>query len=298
MIRALRRAAAAHVVLIAVVLLASVGVALGAVFVGFTGETQNASTFAGGWIGAPTSLAAPTPSGYDAQLAWTPGTHGPVTGQQLWGVDRGSTSNCTGAVYALLNTMAGASTSTYPKSNTSSVNGHWLCYQMLSTSASAWTASSNFSAVQLGLVAKTVAIANGGGTNSSGKLTANDTITVTFNQPILASSLPVGPIICTGTSATLIIIGDTSATNCSGTTDPYSVGVINGITVSGNKNKIDANVSVSGATLTITLAQNGTTATGTGTFTPAATILSAATTDQAQACTTASTCTPTSTGSF
>lgn len=296
MIRALRRAAAAHAVVIGVVLVAAVGVAVGAVFVGFTGETQNAATFAGGWIGPPTSLATPTPSGYDAQLAWTPGTHGPVTGQQLWGFDNGGTASCTGVTYSLLNTMSSASTSAYTKANTSSVNGHWLCYQMVSTSASSWTASASFAPVQLGLVAKTVAIANGAG--NSNKITNGDTITITFNQNVLASSIPSSPVVCTGTTATRIIIGDTAGNNCSASTDPYTIGVIDGITVSGPRQKLNATAAVSGAVVTITIGQNGQNAAGTGVLTPAATILSAATTDQAQACTTASTCTPTASGGF
>jgi hypothetical protein len=275
----------------AVALLVTAGAAVAA-RIGFTGETNSTNTVANGWIGPPTALASPTPSGYDAQLAWTPGTHGPVTGQQLWGVDNGTTSNCTGVTYSLLNTMASAATATFTKANTSAVNGHWLCYQMVSTSASSWTSSANFAATQLGLVATSVSIANSG---TSGKITTGDTITITFNQPVLASSVPTSLVVCTGTSATVIFVGDTS--NCTNTSDGYSVGVINGITVSGGKQKLNSSAVVSGSTVTVTIGQNGQNASGTGTFTPATGVQSQASTDRANACT-ASNCQPTTSGSF
>src|ERR1700690_3378569 len=86
----------------------------------FNGETKNAgSGFAGGWVGAP-SAASASALGYDMSLAWTVGTHGPVTGQQLYGVDNGTTSlssNCTGAAYSLLTTLASASTAAYTDSS-------------------------------------------------------------------------------------------------------------------------------------------------------------------------------------
>lgn len=278
-------------VVAAVALFVAAGVAVAA-RIGFTGETSSTNTVAHGWIGPPTALQAPTPSGYDAVLSWTPGTHGPVTGQQLWGFDNGTTSNCTGVTYATLNAMPSATTNSYTKANTSTVNGHWLCYQMVSTSASSWTSSADFTPVQLGLVATSVAIANSG---TSGKITTGDTITITFNQPVLVSSVPTAPVVCTGTSATVIFIGDTS--NCTNTSDSYTIGVLSGITVSGGKQKLNSTASVSGSTVTVTIGQNGQNASGTGTFTAAAGIQSLAATDRAAACTAAN-CKPTSSGGF
>jgi hypothetical protein len=292
MITALRRAATSRIALVIALVLVSAGVAAAAST--FWGETQSSSTFAGGWIGPPTAPATPVPTGYNADLAWTPGTHGPVTGQQLWSFDNGTISTCTGVTYAFLATMASAATSSYTATNTSAVNGHWLCYRIVSTSASAWTSAANFAPTQLGLVAKTVAIASGG---QAGKMSSGDTITITFNQNVASSSVPASFVVCTGTSATLIIIADTHATNCNNTSDPYTIGVINGITVSGGKQKLNSSAVVSGATVTITIGQNGQNATGSGTFTPATSILSATLTNQASACVAAN-CLPTTTGSF
>lgn len=287
---ALRRATTTHVI-IAVAALAVAGIAVAA-RVGFTAETQAGATFAGGWIGPATSLAAPTPSGYDAGLSWSPGTHGPVTGQQVWALDNGTSSTCPSTGYTLAATMALASTNSYTVANNSSVNGHWLCYQLLSTSASSWTASANFAAAQLGLVANTVVITNSG---TSAKLTSGDKITITFNQNVLASSVPTSTAVCTGVVATQIYVGDTTCTN---TSDPITIGVLNGISVSGGKQKLTATASVSGAVVTVTIGQNGqNTSAAPTSFVPASTILSAATTDQATACV-ATNCQPVPTGGF
>jgi hypothetical protein len=286
-----RRAGRRVALVAAVALLVTAGGAVAA-RIGFTGETNSTNTVANGWIGPASGLSV-TPSGYDAQLAWTPGTHGPVTGQTLYGVDNGTTSSCTGVTYALMNTMASATTAAFTKSNTSTVNGHWLCYQMQSTSASSWTSTANFPATQLGLVATSVAIANG--TGAPGTMDSGDTITITFNQNVLASSVSTNPQICTGLSATVIFIGDT--TGCKTTGDAYSIGVINGITVTGNKAKFNATAAVSGNQIVVTLAGSSGNTSGSGTFTPAAGIQSLAATDRANACT-APNCRPTTSGGF
>src|SRR5215470_3769824 len=122
---ALRRAVGASVVLIASALLFGNGV-LGTTLALFNGETtNNDSAFAGGWIGAAT-VQTPTPSGYDIKLAWTAGTHGPVTGQQIQGVNNTTSSNCTGAAYALLTggTLSATAT-TFTHTNVgSTINGN------------------------------------------------------------------------------------------------------------------------------------------------------------------------------
>jgi len=75
------------------VLFAAGAVAVGSTLASFSAETDNnTSTFAGGWIGTASSLAA-TPSGTDASLTWTPATHG-LNGQALWKWDAGSGSSC------------------------------------------------------------------------------------------------------------------------------------------------------------------------------------------------------------
>jgi hypothetical protein len=106
-----------YVVIACAVLFAAGAVAVGSTFASFSAETDNStSTFPGGWIGPATS-AADAPSGYDASLTWTPGTHGPVTGQSLYWLDNGATSTCPASGYSLLATMANASTASYTASN-------------------------------------------------------------------------------------------------------------------------------------------------------------------------------------
>lgn len=294
--------------------------AVGGTYAVFVAEAGNqTSTFAGGWIGRPTGLGTPTPSGYDVQFAWTPATHG-LTGQQLWAYDNGAQTphTCSGATYTQLSTMASATTSSYTQSNTSTLRAHWLCYEMVSTSASTWTAAAQFSGLQIGLVANSITVTAGG--TLSGKISTGDVITIVFNQAPTgiatgSRSVCVNP----GANSNVVILGDTSG--CVSSSDANDVGVISGYTITGGggmgataaMNCNASNFSLSGSTLTITIGDtlgamgslgpcdsaNAATETGTGTYTPANTILSAATTDQAQICTGAANgCRPTVSGSF
>jgi hypothetical protein len=280
---------------------------LGSTLALFNGETQNAnSTFAGGWVGAP-SAATVTPSGYDTTFAWTPGTHGPVTGQQLFGVDNTTNSSCSGAGYAALATMASATTAAYTDANRGNAgnDGHWFCYELVSTSATVWTGLDPLPAVQLGLAANGLSIANVG---TTGRVNANDTITITFNQkPII----PTGNVnVCVVSTGGPIVIGDTTATGA--TTchagDAFDIGqlTLSGATLGTTVKYNMSSYTLSGAapwTMTLTLAGSGTTSTVTGTptwtFVPATSIKSTITTHQATICSTANaTCRPTSTNNF
>lgn len=304
--RALRWAGGSVVVLAFAALLLSTG-PLGDTFALFNGETQNAgSTFAGGWVGAPTTPTA-TASGYDVALAWTPGSHGPVTGQQLFGVDNTTNSNCTGAAYSLLATMASATTASYTDASRGTLanDGDWFCYELVSTSATVWTAATPLPAVQLGLVANGLAITNVG---TAGTVNANDKIAVTFNQrPILPSN---NGRVCVVAPSGPIILGDTSANGnqtCLAT-DAFNIGklTLTGATLGSTIKFTSMTFTLSTSapwTMTVTLAGTASTSTVTGTptwkFTPAATILSFVTTHQATICSTATTtCQPTSTNNF
>lgn len=305
--RALRSAGGAIVVLAVAALVLSTG-PIGNTLGLFNGETQNAgSTFAGGWIGAATAPATPTASGYDMSLAWTPGTHGPVTGQQLFGVDNTTSSNCTGAAYASLATMALATTASYTDASRGTLanDGDWFCYEMVSTSATVWTAATPFAAAQLGLVANGLSIANVG---TAGTINANDKITVTFNQkPIL----PASPTKVCVVAPSTIVIGDTTASgngsgNCAAG-DAFNIGKIalTGATL-GTTVKYPASTYTLSATapwtMVLTIVGGGTSAvtgTPTWTLTPAGSILSTITTHQATMCSAAkTTCQPTSTTNF
>jgi len=447
----------------AAVLVLTSGAIVGGTFASFTADTQqNTSTFAGGFVGAATGLSV-TPSGYDAQLAWTPGTHGPVTGQTLNFLDNGSSSSCPTTGYSLVANMASAGTSSYTASNPATttiaashnietpnllnaginnavtaivmknnasfaftsnfviqidseqmlvtaqggagnknwtvqrgyngttaashlanaavtqisvnvtsasgfpgtngytinidsenmtvnsgagtttwlvtrgansttkashasgamvtqvpdpVDGHYYCYQMVSTSATNWTATASFPATQMGLVATSITLANGG-SGTSGHVDTGDTITIVFNQA------PTG--ITTGSGTRDVCVVDTASpaaivlndsAGCHGSTDANDAGVISGLTLSGGGmgganaivNCNTSTVSLTGSTLTITVGGAGACAagsgtpvssSGSGTYTPASSILSSAVTDQAPVCTSATYgCLPTTTGNF
>ena len=297
---ALRRAAGAGAVLATAALLLGNGI-VGTTSALFNGETTNTgSAFAGGWVGAPTAGSV-NALGYDMSFAWTVGTHGPVTGQQLWGVNNGTSSNCTGAAYASLATMASAITATYTDASraTLATDGNWWCYELVSTSATVWTAPLILPATQIGLVTNAVLITN---VATAGSIAATDTIKLTFNQ---RTNLASGTVrVCLFSAQKTILIGDTA--NCVASTDTYTVGkLVTTGTVAGNASfttSTDAVTTVTPYTATITLAgagPNRAIGAGTWTFTPAATILSFATIDQATMCSAANTnCQPTTTTTF
>jgi hypothetical protein len=278
----------------------------------FNGETQNAgSTFAGGWIGAPASPAA-SASGNDVTFTWTPGTHGPVTGQQLHGVDNGTNSNCTGAAYALLAAMAAASTASYTDASraTASNNGNWFCFKIVSTSATVWTAEAAVAPLQVGLAATGVSTGNTSSRCSlspvpaAGVMDCNDTIVVTFNQkPNLAASGTIK--VCGWASTKTIVIGDTVLGSCTASSDAYNIGVLSAGNVTVDARYTSSTYTLSAAapwTLSITLKGSNPAPpgiTGPLAFTPASSVKSAATTHQATICTTSSsTCRPTTSTTF
>jgi hypothetical protein len=294
--KALRQAALALVTLSAAALVLSTGV-VGSTVAIFNGETQNAtSTFAGGWVDAPGAFTA-TASGYDVALGWTPGTHGPVTGQQLNGVNNGTNASCTGAGYLGVSTLS-SSAATYTDSNRgSTINGNWFCYQLISTSATIWTAQAT-QALQVGLVTTSIAIANVGTNNS---VNAGDTITLTFNQK---TNFPASGAtkICVRTVGK-IILGDTTGGASCADADAYNIGVITGVAIGTARTYGSSSYTTSTVapwTMTITVGgSNTSTYSGTGAFTPSVSILSAATTHQATMCIAASaTCQPTTVTHF
>lgn len=306
--KALRRAVGACILLITVSLLLGrgfVGSTFALVNGAFTGDTtNNNSVFAGGWIGAPTLLS-PTLSGYDVKFAWTPGTHGPVTGQQLWGVDNTTSSTCSSPAYASLATMASASTAAYTDANrASTINGDWFCYEMVSTSGtvpapSAWTAAQTISALQIGLAARAVSLGTGGGS-----INRNDTITLTFNQKTNLTTASVK--VCS--YATSVIIGDPSGgTTCpASASSTYSIGKLSetGATIA-LQAWASSTVALSGTnpqtvTITLTATHTATWSGGTPswTFTPSSSVLSSVTVDQAAACTSGANCQPTASTNF
>lgn len=267
---ALRRATSAAIVIAASALLVGNHV-VGGTWAVFNGQTKNAgSVFSDGWL-SPAAAGTVAASGWNMNLAWTPGAVG-LNGQQLWGVDNNLNSNCTGAGYASLTTLASAATAAFTDTARGNAgnNGHWFCYEIMSTrTPGTWTTPFAMPAAQLGLVTTAVANANVGAANTFNR---NDTITLTFNQRIATTGIAAsGSLrVCLFAAAKTILIGDTNATACNAATDAFSVAKL----VSNAGATFQRNVSETGSTyvvtavtpftMTITLQGTPTTATITG----------------------------------
>jgi hypothetical protein len=278
-----------YVVAAAALLFASGLVAGGSTLASFTSETENTTaTFAGGWVGPAKGLTV-TPSGYNAQLTWSPATHG-LDGQTLQAVDNGTSSSCPANGYTSLGALGSATASSTTDSSTlvdsprSGVNGHYVCYQLVSTrSGTNWTATASFPATVLGLVPTSVAY-------SGSPIQNGTTITITYNQPVSLASATAEVCIVSGGSP-LVAIGTTTCT--------AAIGSFSGGTAA-NSNTCSTStaalISTTQVQVTAGGCQNGTghTATmggGTTTFTAAGTDVTSATGGIA-ACTT-SLCKPT-----
>lgn len=298
--RGLRRLWRSPYVAAAAVLLLAAGLAGGgATLASFTAETQNdTSTFAGGWIGSASGLAATvsTTSGYNGELAWTPGTQG-LDGQSLYGVDNGTTTtSCPTSGYSLLATTSAAAASLSDSSTVvdnprSGVDGHYVCYEIVSTrSGSSWTATSPAAGAVLGLVPTGIA-------SSGSPLGTGSTITITFNQNVALPTNPLnGVYVCLQPAQSQIVLGVGSCTP--------AIGTIGGAAVTNkNGNENDCKTSSAGATgnsivISISGCSGGkgsaVSVTGTGTYTAAPGTTVTSSVGSAVQCTT-SLCQPTGT---
>lgn len=219
---------------------------------------------------APASLAA-TPSGHDVSLSWPAGTSG--SGYQLLTAANGTSSNCASASFTSLTTTTGlAATDT----GRSTPQGTYQCYQVRTTYNTWWSINSNpTAAAQLGFVASSVAITNGG---AAGDLDTGDTIVITYNQPVDTTTGPAASDnLCTDTTTNTIVVGSTGAgATCAVT--PGTVGTITGMTIA-KKGRLAATWTWNTAhtVLTVTLGAKtaGSTgiASGTGTFNPTTTAM-------------------------
>jgi hypothetical protein len=322
--RALRRARTRYWIVVVAALffvagvLGAVGVTSAFFKVGFDTKT---ATFADGYLAVPTiaavypSAATTTIGGYDGGLVWTNGTDQTTTAneiQQIFGADQGATSNCTGASYST--TVASSITSptttttfTYTDSNrgSGSINGDWYCYEVVhgwpTTTAPVWTAGATTN-VRIGLTPTGVAITSGGGAN---QVSNNDTIVITYNQPVTMTSNTFGNV-CQFQTEGVILIGDTTCSPSSTAGgDAYTFGKINiTVTNGGEHSKKNATITVGSPAanqITVKITQNGSNVSGGATFvssTNGGTVVSLATTDRATACTSGPNCTVTATGNF
>ena len=281
-------------------------VAAASVLVPGSGASFNAhianpnNTFALTALYPPSGLTA-SPTGHDVGLTWSSGTNG--NGYAVLGAANGSSSNCSSASFA---SIGSASATSYTDTGRYTPQGTWFCYQVTTTYA-AWTSVSGNPTVagQLGVVATTVAVANGG---MAGRLDTGDTITVTFNQPISTATGPSGTnTICAIAGAT-IVLGSTTTFGTCAAGETVNLGSLTGGTSNTNA-RWNATYAWTNAntTLTVTIGSrtNGpanTTISGTWTFNPTTTasnLLSA--TGSFQTCNNnagGGNCLPTISGSF
>jgi hypothetical protein len=275
-------------------ILGSVGVAH-ATFSSTRTEAQSVSTRS---LTAPTSLTA-TPSGRNVALSWSAGTGG--SGYAISGVANGTSSSCTAATFS---TLAATASTSYSDPLRYTPQGTWYCYKV-ATSYGTWTsqASNPTAAAQLGVVAATVAITNGG---TAVRIDSGDKVVVTFNQPITTSTGPSGSDnVCTTTGGTIALGSTGSGSTCS--TSGLDLGTLAGYAVGANSRFAATRAWSAGNTvLTVTIgsrtAGSNTSISGTATFSPTTTSTKlTSATGGFHACDTNSgggKCLPTATGSF
>jgi hypothetical protein len=291
----MRRRAIAVIAAFAV-LLAGSATALAA----FSGTATASQSVSSRNLGAPTGLTGAA-SGHDVNLSWTAGMNG--TGYAIAAAANGTSTSCTAASFAALTTTAGTSAT---DTGRFSPQGTIECYRVTTTYGT-WSsqAGNPTVAVRLGVVAQSIAIANGG---TAGRLDAGDRITITFNQAIATASGPIaGNNVCSNTGGTIMLgVAGTGAT-CS-TATATTVGTLTSLTIN-RAARYDTTFAWSGGNtiLTVTIGSRsaGTldpTLSGTAVYTPTTTatgLLSS--TGSAHACSSNSgggNCTPTATGSF
>ena len=170
------------------------------------------STLATTALYAPSSLQAAA-VGHDVALSWPAGRNGDAY-RILGGPATGP--SCTGVTLA---PVATATATSHTDTGRYTPQGSWWCYQA-QTSYGPWTSvtANPTTAVQLGVVATSVVIADGG---RPGRIDTGDTITVTFNQAIDPASGPAPTdTVCTDGTATVLLgaVGSSGACTPGGAT--------------------------------------------------------------------------------
>jgi hypothetical protein len=201
-------------------------------------RSLDANTFSTRNLVAPISLSA-SPVGHDVALSWPAGLNG--NGYAVRGVANGSSSNCTGAVFA---SVASTGALSYTDTGRFTPQGTWFCYQVQTTYGTWSSASSNPSAAaRLGVVASSVQTTNNGNHSGCsgvdpqqfgqvGTLDCGDQVIVTFNQAVNTGSGPSGSnTVCAKRSNNTIWLGSiTTAGTCS-TSETVNLGSSTGGTL-------------------------------------------------------------------
>jgi hypothetical protein len=221
-----RKRLAATLALVTTLALVFAGVARAA-FTRTATASQSISSLSVGAASAVTGAA----SGHDVVLAWSAGAG--ATGYSVNAVANGTSATCPATGYGNLASPSGTTLT----DARSTPEGTYECYQVVSTHGS-WSSQSGNPTVaaQLGVVASTVTIANGG---TPGTLDTGDVITVRFNQPINTSTGPTAAdSICSKNGTDEVVLGSTG-TGSSCSDSKVDLGVLDGGTV-GKKGRWDA----------------------------------------------------------
>jgi hypothetical protein len=291
-----RRAARGLVAAVGAVMLLGTASAIAA----FTDARSASQTVASRNLAAASGLTG-SASGHNVNLSWTAATNG--SGYAIAAAANGTSSNCASASFSALTSTAGTSIT---DAGQFTPQGTFECYSV-TTTYGAWSSQTGNPtvAVRLGVVAGSVAVANGG---TAGRLDQGDTITITFNQAITPGSGPiVSNNVCTNTGGTVMVGVTGTGTTCS-TASATTVGTLTSVTIN-RAARYSATYawSAGNTVLTVTIGSRSAglqdpNISGTAAYTPTTTatgLLSA--TGSFHACSSNSgggNCTPAATGSF
>ena len=213
----------------------------GIAYAAFSKTTSNGSnTVTATSLSAPTGLTA-APAGRDVSLAWAAAT--PANGYDVQGAAPASGSSCTGLTFSTIGTSPTTTGTTYTDTNRAGPSGSaptapavaqgtYYCYRAM-TRYNLWqSATTGAVAVQVGVVASSLAIVKAGNTAGCGTSGANgamdcgDQIVITFNQAMDTTTGPSsGDTVCGSSGGTTILLASTTTSGgCNAGTETSELG--------------------------------------------------------------------------
>lgn len=201
------------------------------------------NVFATSALSAPGNLST-SARGHDVALSWSEGQSG--TGYEVFGVENGTSSDCSAAIFTSLDSTTATG---YSDSDRFAPQGTWYCYQV-QTTHNTWGSQENnpVAAGQLGFVAASLQLVNGGDTSACGEeqsgvvgdLDCGDQIGVSFNQPVDATTGPdSGDTVCVDQSSGTIWLGSTGSGDCT-SNETVHLGRLTGGTIENGNSRFAA----------------------------------------------------------